>query len=308
VAALRYLQPGRGRLATASRDGTVKVWDAAAGGLLATLDHGLQVTTAAFHPDGDRLVTGADDGVARLWDVPNGQELLALRGHTAGLYSAAFSPDGTRLVTAGLDQTVRVWDARPFGPEAAAEREALGLLHFLFARPLARADVLAYLNNAPSVRPQARQTALALAGCFEEEADPQKYYAAAWPVVRHPYSNVFVCRSALAQMNAACARAPHNEQYRVGLGVAQYRLGRSQKERYAEARATLTKCDPNHPAALAFLAMAQHQLGEGGPARAGLARLREVLKRPEWAADAEAGAFLREAAELIEGKPAPPGP
>jgi hypothetical protein len=102
--------------------------------------------------------------------------------------------------------------------------------------------------------------------------------------------------------------APGQGKYRIGLGVAQYRLGKSQKERYAEARETLAGSDPNHPAAPGFLAMTQHQLGEKEQARATLARLRELMKKPEWSADAEAGAFLREAAELIEGKPAQPKP
>jgi WD40 repeat protein len=296
------------RLATASRDGTVKIWDAATGNLVATLEHGVQVTTVAFHPDGNRLVTGGDDGVARVWDVPNGHEVLTLRGHTAGLYSAVFSPDGTRLVTAGIDQTVRIWDARPLAPEAAFEREALGLLDFLFAKPVAKAEIIAYLKSSSSIRPQARQTALALAECFKEEADAQKYYAAAWSVIRHPYSNVFMCQSALAQMNAACARAPNNEQYGIALGVARYRLGKFQKERYPEAQATMIKCDPNHPATLAFLAMTQYQLGEKEQASATLVRLCKIMGKPEWATSIDARAFLREAAELIEGKPAEPMP
>ena len=38
---------------------------------------------------------------------------------------------------------------------------------------------------------------------FKEETDPKTYYDAAWPVLRHPYSNVFVSEFALAQMKAA---------------------------------------------------------------------------------------------------------
>jgi hypothetical protein len=52
--------------------------------------------------------------------------------------------------------------------------------------------------------------------------------------------------------------------------------------------------------------MAQHQLGEKEQARATLARLRALMKMPVWAANAEAGAFLREGAGLIEGEPAQP--
>jgi hypothetical protein len=48
--------------------------------------------------------------------------------------------------------------------------------------------------------------------------------------------------------------------------------------------------------------MAQHQLGKKDEAQATLGRLREVMKQPGWANDAEAQGFLREAEELIEGK------
>ena len=48
--------------------------------------------------------------------------------------------------------------------------------------------------------------------------------------------------------------------------------------------------------------MTQHQLGKKTEAKATLARLRDAMKRPSWAKDAEAVGFLREAEELIENK------
>jgi hypothetical protein len=50
-------------------------------------------------------------------------------------------------------------------------------------------------------------------------------------LIRHPYANVFMCQFALVQALAACARVPDNDQYRLALGVAQYRLGKFQKDR-----------------------------------------------------------------------------
>src|SRR5262249_37778682 len=93
------------------------------------------------------------------------------------------------------------------------------------------------------------------------------------------------------------------------LGVAQYRTGR-----YADVLATLTQAEKLNDAKgglqsadLAFLAMAQHQLGKKDDAQATLGRLRELVKLPRWSIAAEAQSFLREAEELIEGKPpAPP--
>jgi WD40 repeat protein/tRNA A-37 threonylcarbamoyl transferase component Bud32/tetratricopeptide (TPR) repeat protein len=101
--------PDGTRLATASGDGTARLWDARTGQpLLVLKGHTSGVTAVAFSPDGTRLATASQDGTTRLWDAHTGQPLLELKGHT----SVAFSPDGTRLATAGGDGTARLWDAR----------------------------------------------------------------------------------------------------------------------------------------------------------------------------------------------------
>jgi tetratricopeptide (TPR) repeat protein len=216
----------------------------------------------------------------------------------------AFSPDGTSLTSAGIAPGVCLWDARSLTPAVNAEVKAVGLLDLLFSKPLPQSEVRAAIGRDKLMSEAARQKALELADRFHEETDPKRYHDAAWPMIRHPYANVFMGQFALAQMNAACERAPDNASYHSALGVAQYRLGRFQKERYPEARATLSRCDPSHPLTLAFLAMTQHQLGEKDQARTTLARLRDVLKVPREAANDDAEAWLREAVELIEDRPA----
>jgi WD40 repeat protein/serine/threonine protein kinase len=301
--------PDSSRLASASQDQTVRIWDLATGReALCLRGHTATIWCVTFSPEGDRLASCDFNHNVKVWDARSGQELLTLKGHTDWVTTVTFSPDGTRLVSAGRDGTIRIWDARPLTASVQTERRALALLDFLFAGPLRKADVLDYLGDSPVLDPQARQLALALVERFKEESDPQKYYDAAWPLVQHPHANVFLCRLAVTQMQAACARTPDSAPFRLGLGVAQYRVARFQKERYADARATLTRSDPNHPATLAFLAMAQQQLGEKEPARTTLARLREVLKKPEWGRNADAQSYLREATELIESKPAQPRP
>jgi hypothetical protein len=64
----------------------------------------------------------------------------------------AFSPDGLTLARGTGGQV-----ARPRTPEVAAEREAVGFLDFLFAKPLRKSDVIDYLQNSRTVRPQVRQ-------------------------------------------------------------------------------------------------------------------------------------------------------
>jgi tetratricopeptide (TPR) repeat protein len=219
-----------------------------------------------------------------------------LRGHLSALWDVAYTPDGTRLATADLDCKGKLRDARPWTPDAAIEREALGLLDSLFARPLCKADVLDYLRNAPTIRPPARQLALSLVDGYHEETDPETYHRASWALVRQPYLNVFQYRFALLQAEHAYRRAPDRQEYRIGLGVALYRAGR-----YREAIATLAgadRLDEDPPARLAFLALAHHRIGQQDQARADRARLRGIPGRLH-EAGAEAPGLAHEEALIL---------
>jgi WD40 repeat protein/tRNA A-37 threonylcarbamoyl transferase component Bud32 len=287
-------------LATAAEDNTVGIWDAATGRRLRWLEgHSGSVLAVAFSPDGRRLFSGANDCAVRVWDTGLWREALALRGHAGATTNLACSRDGAQIVSASTDGTLKVWDARPLTSESGTEREALGLLEYLFARPLSKADVCDHLRSSPLIRPQAQKLALTLMDRYPEETDPERYRQAAWAVARQPYLNPFQYRYALRQAESAWRRARGEPRHRRTLGAAQYRAGR-----YPEALATLTRAEKENngdPAGLAFLAMAQHQAGEKGKARAALTRLREVLKKTASAPE-EVEPLLREAEILIEGK------
>ena len=106
------LSPDGKRLASASDDQTVKVWDATSGQELLTLKgHTNRVIAVAFSPDGKRLASASGDGTVKVWDTMTGQETLWFKGHTNGVNAVAFSPDGKRLASASEDQMVKVWDA-----------------------------------------------------------------------------------------------------------------------------------------------------------------------------------------------------
>jgi tetratricopeptide (TPR) repeat protein len=237
------------------------------------------------------------DGSVKLWDTATGQEALVLCGHSSAAMSVAFSPDGTRLATADVDCKLNLWDARPWTPEAAIEREAVGVLDSHFAKPLRKADVIDYLNNALTIRPPARQLALSLVDGYREETKPETYYQESWALVRRPCLNAIQYRFALLQAEHACRLARDRQEYRIGLGAALYRAGRCR-----EAIETLEKADrldKDSRTALAFLAMAHHRLGQREQARAIFARLREVLNQLRWAKDAESLDLMHEAEALI---------
>jgi WD40 repeat protein len=104
--------PDGTRLASASRDKTVKVWNLADGREIMTLrDHTNQVQSVAFSPDGRRLASGSSDHTVKIWDAATGHEVLTLKGHTALVPCVIFSPDGKRLASASVDATIKIWDA-----------------------------------------------------------------------------------------------------------------------------------------------------------------------------------------------------
>jgi WD40 repeat protein len=95
--------PDATRLATASIDGTARIWDADSEAVVATLfGHGNFVTSVVFSPDpqGSILATTSRDGTARLWNGLDGTPYVALAGqHRGSVLDAAFTSDGRRLLT-----------------------------------------------------------------------------------------------------------------------------------------------------------------------------------------------------------------
>jgi WD40 repeat protein len=103
-------------LASASGDGTMRLWDVAGRQPLGeplTGHHG-PLYSVAFSPDGKTLASASYDHTVRLWDVARRQPLgEPLTGHIAEVHSVVFSPDGKTLASASSDRTVRLWDVDP---------------------------------------------------------------------------------------------------------------------------------------------------------------------------------------------------
>jgi WD40 repeat protein len=89
-------------LASASADGTVKLWNAADGKTAATLEgHTDEVATVAFSPDGKTLVSGSADKTIGFWDVASRKNTITLREHTDPVTCIAFGPDAKTLASGG---------------------------------------------------------------------------------------------------------------------------------------------------------------------------------------------------------------
>jgi WD40 repeat protein len=104
--------PDGTRLAVASSDATVGVWDVEACACRFTYTgHSREVTAVAWSPGGERLASASSDGTVQVWDAANGQTLITYSGHKEDVFAAGWSPDGSKIASAGADQTVQVWEA-----------------------------------------------------------------------------------------------------------------------------------------------------------------------------------------------------
>lgn len=85
-------------IATASLDGTAKIWRVADGSLIGTYEgHKLDVKCVRFSPDGTEIATGSDDETVKLWNVGTTEVKATLLGHKDGVLCLAFSLDGNYL-------------------------------------------------------------------------------------------------------------------------------------------------------------------------------------------------------------------
>lgn len=99
-------------LATASDDGTAKLWDVSECEVVHTLPMpGTKVHDVAFSPDGDYVATASNDGLVYIWNARTGRLLSKLEGHESAVFAVGFHPNGRTLASGGQDGTVRLWDA-----------------------------------------------------------------------------------------------------------------------------------------------------------------------------------------------------
>ena len=112
------ISPDSRFIATASADGTARIWRLPEGqeaepvGL--PLQHKNSVVGVDFSPDGSRLVTSSLDGTVRVWDANEGLSLSEPLRHDVRLTRRVrFTPDGSQVLAADTNGTVRLWDVPP---------------------------------------------------------------------------------------------------------------------------------------------------------------------------------------------------
>jgi WD40 repeat protein len=106
------LNPSGQRLAVASWNGDVTVWDTATGRLELTIESGTGgIDGVAYTPSGHDLVTTSIDKTVRVWDAGSG-DLLQVDDDGAPLVSGGFALNstGSQIVTVDFPGVVNLWD------------------------------------------------------------------------------------------------------------------------------------------------------------------------------------------------------
>jgi hypothetical protein len=269
--------PDGQRLASASADNTVRIWEVASGKeLLILKGHTKGVRSVAFSPDGRRLASASPDQTVKLWEA--------------------------------IPLPMEIQDQREM------RRWAADLVEYLFATFVRRADVIQSLRGNPRLNEPLLQAALTFAEQYR--LDPWTLDQASWAVVRQPGDSANSYQHALRQAEEACHLEPKSSELAITLGVAQYRLGQyaASVETFRRSifrflftpspqpRVPSLRSDEivNRMAArTVFMAMAYHQLGQKKQAQEILTPMREALARFQSPNFAETRDFLREAETLM---------
>ena len=96
-------------IASASSDGTVKLWRKDGAVLQTFHGHNTWVSSVSFSPDGQMIASASKDGTVKLWNL-DGTQVQTFRAHSALITSVSFSPDGQMIASASKDGTMKLWN------------------------------------------------------------------------------------------------------------------------------------------------------------------------------------------------------
>jgi serine/threonine protein kinase/WD40 repeat protein len=105
-------------LISASRDGSVFVWDVLAASLIRRMPACAQINTLAVAPDKRLFAVGCEDGLVLVGDPFSGQWLRQVQ-HSSAIYAAAWDQQQQALIFSGEDEGVWRWS---FGREEAPQK------------------------------------------------------------------------------------------------------------------------------------------------------------------------------------------
>ena len=120
------MYPDGRRVASASQDRTVRVWDLDEKRQILELGgHTKEVGRVVLSPDGKQLASASTDGTLRFWNADDGTlEGVLSVDRPAGASNADYTSDGRAIVGACADGELRAFEP-PARPRAGQSRDAL---------------------------------------------------------------------------------------------------------------------------------------------------------------------------------------
>lgn len=107
------LSPNEAKLASASVDTYIKIWDLATGKCTSTLSgHTDKFHSLAWPPN--QIASGSSDGSLKIWNTITGECISTLKCHDRIIEEVAWSPDNARLAGASADSLITVWDPKTY--------------------------------------------------------------------------------------------------------------------------------------------------------------------------------------------------
>jgi hypothetical protein len=102
--------PQGDRLAVASADGVLRIFEVASGKTQLTItSHSDWVTAVAWNADGSQLASASRDKTAKILDAKTGELLVTYSGHGEPVKGVAFHPDGKEVFSSGNDKKIHRW-------------------------------------------------------------------------------------------------------------------------------------------------------------------------------------------------------
>jgi WD40 repeat protein len=105
VSSCKFADVVNSRVATASSDKLIKIWDAEEGTLMSTFEgHTAGLSDVCWQKGSAFLCSASDDKTLKLWDVEAGTCLRTLTGHTNYVFCCNFDPVAGHLLVRQIHQ------------------------------------------------------------------------------------------------------------------------------------------------------------------------------------------------------------